>query len=465
MTRKRVLRILLLAVALGLWFLPPPSGLTSQTWHLFAIFAATTLAVIVGVFRILTASVFAAAAVVLTGTLSAADAYSGFANPTIVLIIIAFLVARAVVKCGLGQRFGYRAISIFGRSALGLSYSVFIVDALIAPAFPSNTARSGVLFPLTLSMMEAAGVTPDREDRKRLGAFLMFSGIASLALSSALWITAMAANPIGADVAKEHGVEISFATWLVASSIPTLLAIALTPLFLHRLIRPEVTRMPDAPVAARKALAEMGAITRDQKIVAATFVLMVLLWALAGTLRIDVTAVAFLGFGILLGTNVLTLDDIANEGDALATFIWFAVLFALSSQLSELGFMEFLGNRMALRLSGLSTIAAGISLLLVYVLLHYLFVSQTAHLLALFSVFLSVGVQLGVSAPILAFQLLFATNYFSALTPQASSANLLFVSSGYLAQPQLYRLGIIFTAFCIVLYSVVGTAWLWLVIR
>ena len=453
------------AIALSLWFLPPPSSVTTLTWHLFAIFAATILAVVLGAFPILTASVFAVSAAVLSGTLSAGAAYAGFANPTIVLIIIAFLVARAVVKCGLGQRLGYRAISIFGSSALGLSYSIFIVDAIIAPAFPSNTARSGVLFPLTISMTEAAGVTPDRDDCKRLGSYLMFSGIASLALSSALWLTAMAANPLGADIAKEHGVHISFTSWLVASAVPTLLAIALAPLVLHKLIRPEITKMPEAPAAARRSLKEMGAVTRDQKIVAGTFVLMVFLWGLAGTLHIDVTAIAFLGFGILLATGVLTLADIAKEGDVLATFIWFAVLFALSNQLTELGFMEFVGNRMAMRLSGLPTLVAGIALTIAYILLHYLFVSQTAHLLALFGVFLSVGVQLGVSAPILAFQLLFATNYFSTITPQASSANLLFISSGYLTQRDLYRLGLIFTAFCFSVYLVVGTGWLWLVAR
>ena len=41
----------------------------------------------------------------------------------------------------------------------------------------------------------------------------------------------------------------------------------------------------------------------------------------------------------------------------------------------------------------------------------------------------------------LAFQLLFATNFFSANTPQGSSANLLFAGSGYISQGDLYRLG------------------------
>jgi DASS family divalent anion:Na+ symporter len=127
--------------------------------------------------------------------------------------------------------------------------------------------------------------------------------------------------------------------------------------------------------------------------------------------------------------------------------------------------MEFLGERLVMRLGGLPVAMAAIALVVAYVLLHYLFVSQTAHLLALFGVFLGVGVKLGVSAPVLAFELLFATNYFAAIAPQASSANLLFAGSGYLSQGDLYRLGGLHTAFCLVLFLLVGTPWLWLVAR
>jgi divalent anion:Na+ symporter, DASS family len=462
---KRLRRAIALAVALAIWFIPPPGTLTPQAWHLFAIFGATILSVVIGAFPILTASVLAIAAAVLTGTLSPAAAYDGFSNPTIVLIIVAFLVARAVVKCGLGQRLGYRAISWFGKSTLGLSYSIFAVDALISPAFPSNTARSGVLYPLVFSMAEAAGATPDREDRRRLGRFLMFSGMASLSLSSALWLTAMAGNPLGAEVAAKNGVSIGFGSWLVAACVPVLLAMILVPFLLYKVIKPELTKMPNAPAEARESLAKLGPLTRDQKVVGITFLGMVALWGLGGTLGIDPTSVAFLGLGIMLATSVLRPADIAKEGDVLATFIWFASLFTMSNQLNELGFMEFLGERMVMRLGGLPVAVAAVALVVAYVLLHYLFVSQTAHLLALFGVFLGVGVKLGVSAPLLAFQLLFATNYFSAITPQAASANLLFAGSGYLSQGDLYRLGALHTAFCVVLFLLVGTPWLWLVAR
>src|SRR5262249_9761533 len=118
--RKRLAKGAVLVVALALWFSLVPSGLAPEAWRLFALFVAAIAAVVIGAFPILTASVLALAAAVLTGTLSAAKAYSGFANGTILLIVVAFLVARAVVKCGLGERLGHLVVSLFGRSTLGL---------------------------------------------------------------------------------------------------------------------------------------------------------------------------------------------------------------------------------------------------------------------------------------------------------------------------------------------------------
>ncbi len=118
----------------------------------------------------------------------------------------------------------------------------------------------------------------------------------------------------------------------------------------------------------------MGPLSRDEKVVMGSFVGMVALWASAATFGIDSTAVAFLGLGVLLVSGALTLDDIAKQGDVLATFIWFAVLYTLSSELNALGFMGFLGARLADAMVGWQPVTAGIALLGAYVLLHYVFV-------------------------------------------------------------------------------------------
>ena len=448
------------ALALGIWFTPVPAGLTANAWHLFAVFIATIVCVLVNAFPLLTASMIAVATVVLTGTITPAQAFSGFANASVLLVVVAFLVAQAVVKSGLGRRISLLLVSRFGSSPLGLAYSIAITDAAIAPAFPSNTARGGVLFPIVLSVATGAGSRPDDADGRRLGGYLMFCGMASLAVSSALWLTASSANAIGAQIAQKAGLEISFGGWFLYALVPTLVAIGILPLLVSKLFPPGVGATPEAPVAARKDLAAMGSFSRDEWITALTFAVMVAGWVLGSKLNLNGTSVAFMGLGVLLLSGVLTLDDISKQGDTLATFLWLAVLFAMSAQLNELGFMGYVGERLASRLGGLSWPVLYCTLIVLYVGIHYLFVSQSAQVLALLAVFLNVGILGGVPAVLMAFGLLFASAYFSVITPQGGSQNIIFVASGYLKQGELYRLGLYTTLAFMLIYLLIGTPWI-----
>jgi len=455
-----LLAVLPFAVGTALWFVPIPQGLAAEAWHLFAIFAAAILAIVINAYPLLTAALIAGSLAVLTNTVEASKVFAGFANSSVLLVVVAFLVAVAVVKSGLGRRVSLHVVARFGHSTLGLGYSIFITDALIAPGFPSNTSRSGVLYPIILALAQSSGSQPDDATGRRLGAYLMFSGLASLSISSALWLTATSANPIAVSLAAKHGLSISFGSWLLVSCVPALTVIALLPLLLYRLFPPGVSATPEAPRIAREALREMGAWSRDERLTAAIFALMIGAWIFAGTLNLSLTAVALAGLGALLATRVLTLDDIYLQGSTLATFLWLAVLFALSGQLNEMGFMGYVGERLAMRLGDLSWPVAYAVLLLLYVFMHYLFVSQSAQVLALFGVFLDVDVQSGVPAHLMAFALLFASSYFSSLTPQGGSQNVIFAASGYLTQGELYRLGLLTTAFCTAVFLLIGTPWI-----
>jgi DASS family divalent anion:Na+ symporter len=452
-------RALPFAIAIGIWLAPVPAGLTAQAWQLFAVFVAAISSVLVGAFPLLTASLIAVAAVVLTGTIDAAKAFSGFANSSVLLVVIAFIVAQAVVKCGLGRRISLFMVSRFGGSSLGLAYSIVFTDAFIAPAFPSNTARGGVLFPIVLSVAQGVGSVPGDDEKRRLGGYLMFCSMASLAVSSALWMTATSANPIGVQITKQFGLDIGFGGWLLASCVPALAAIVMLPWLVAKLFPPRVGKTPDAPKAAMAELAGMGPLSRAEWITAVVFVVMVSGWVSADALKLNVTSIAFGGLGVLLLAGVLTLDDIALMGDTLATFLWLAILFALSGQLNELGFMSYAGERLASHLGGLSWPATYVTLVVLYVAIHYLFVSQSSQVLALLGVFLDVGVRGGVPAPLMAFGLLFASSYFSVITPQGGSQNIIFAASGYLTQGELYRLGLLITLAFLAVFLVIGTPW------
>jgi DASS family divalent anion:Na+ symporter len=65
----------------------------------------------------------------------------------------------------------------------------------------------------------------------------------------------------------------------------------------------------------------------------------------------------------------------------------------------------------------------------------------------------------------MAFALLFASSYFSAITPQGGSQNVIFVGAGYLRQGELYRMGLLITIFFLAVFLIVGSPWILLTTR
>ena len=79
-TGQRIKRATPFAIALGIWFFPVPAGLTAPAWHLFAVFVAAIAWVLIGAFPLLTASMMAVGAIVLTETITPEQASR--ASPT-----------------------------------------------------------------------------------------------------------------------------------------------------------------------------------------------------------------------------------------------------------------------------------------------------------------------------------------------------------------------------------------------
>lgn len=456
---------LLIILTIFIWITPPPLGIDPNAWKLFAIFSATILSILLNLLPIIAASIIALAVSVLSGVVEPSKAYAGFSESFILLIVAAFLVSHAVHKSGLGKRLSLHMIKVFGKSTLGLGYSVMLTDLLIAPAFPSNTARSGVLYPLVYGLAHDCGSKVGDGTQKKVGSYLMMTSMAGLTVSSALWLTAMAVNPVGAKIAETMGIHITFSSWLIASIVPTLIAFMAIPWVLYRIYPPQITQTPDAPANAQAMLDVMGPISRNEWITAGVFCGMLILWSLSGFFSIDKAAVAFGGLGILIATRVFSVEDFHSQGEALSTLIWFAILFALSTQLAEMGFMSAVANHFTSYLSGMSWFSVYALLIVLYVAIHYFFVSQSAHLLALFGLFLNIGISAGVPGELMAMMLLFATNFNAIITPQGSSANAIYFSSGYITAREIYIYGGAVTLLNLLIYLVIGTPWILAIIH
>ena len=232
-------------LALLIWFvIPVPEKVTPEAWHLLALFTGTIAAIIGKALPIGAVSVIAIALVAITEVTrpgkpegAIADALSGFANPLIWLIAIAVMIAVALTKTGLGTRIGYHFIAMFGKKSVGVAYGLVLSELVIAPVTPSNTARGGaIIHPIMRSIADGFGSSPELGTQKKIGRYLALVNYNTNPITSAMFITATAPNPLIVDLiakATNSSIQISWGQWALAALLPGLCMLALTVSYTH----------------------------------------------------------------------------------------------------------------------------------------------------------------------------------------------------------------------------------------
>lgn len=453
---------LLVTVAVGaiIWFIGTPEGLNDQAWHLFAIFAATIVGLIIKPLPMGGVAILAVTVIVLTGTLELSEALSGFQNTTIWLIVIAFFISRGFIKTGLGNRVAYLFVRRFGKKTLGLSYALLISDLMLAPAMPSNTARGGgIIYPIVRSLSETFGSRTGDGSERKIGAFLTKTAFQGNMITSAMFLTAMAANPLIASIAGDAGITITWASWAIAAIVPGLISLLIIPYFIYKVYPPEIKETPEAAKIAEEKLNEMGSLKKSEKSMIGVFLLVLSLWIFGDTVNIDPTTTALIGLSVLLLTSVLSWNDIKKEEGAWDTLVWFAVLVMMASYLNSLGMIPWFSDLMGDSVSGMSWTWALIALALIYFYSHYFFASNTAHVSAMYAAFLAVALAAGAPPMLTALILGFFSNLFGSLTHYGSGPAPVFFGSGYVTQNKWWAIGFAISIIHIFVWGVIGGAW------
>ena len=447
-------------VGVLLWLVPTPDGVEPRAWRLLAVFVATMAGIILRPMPMGALAFVSVSFAVLSGTLTIAEATAGFGSTVVWLVVAAFFIATAFVKTGLGTRIAYHFMRLLGRRSLGLAYGFLVTDLILAPAIPSNTARAGgVVFPILKSLCVSLGSDAALGTQRRIAGFLTLTAYQGVVVTSAMFLTAMAANPLAAELAAQQGVKITWAAWAVAAFVPGMLSLLVVPLLIYRLYPPEVTHTPEAPAFARERLREMGPMTRDERVLLAVFACLLTLWILGGALGIDATATAMAGVGAMLATGALAWQDILDERNGWDTLIWFAVLVMMASQLGELGLVGWFTGRVSGVLGGGHWLPSFVGLALVYFYAHYFFASNTAHVSAMYAPFLAVALAVGTPPVLAALVLAFFSNLFASLTHYGTAPAPILFGSGNVEIGDWWRLGALVSVVNIVIWLGAGSLW------
>lgn len=449
------------AVGIILWFLPVPEGVKPEAWHMLAIFVATIIGFILHPIPIGGVALIAVGVTGFLKVLKPGEALSGFGNATIWLIVGAYMFAKGFIKTGLGRRIAYIIMSKIATSSLKLAYSMALTDLIVSPATPSNTARGGgILYPIVRSLCTAFGSEPDEKTRMKIGNYLMLSTFEVNCVTSSLFLTSVAPNLLVAKLAKDvAGIDISWGTYALACIIPGLVAIALTPYLVYKVAPPEMKETPDAPQIARDELQKMGPMSTDESVVLQAFIAALAMWATTSFTGFNATMIALVCIGYMLVRGALEWNDIITEKGAWDTLVWMGGLMSLATGLAKLGFIKWMADNIAGSLAGIDPMTTLIILALINMYCHYAFASLSAHVSAVYAAFLAVAVAAGAPPMLSAIVLGCETGIMGCLTHYATGPSPIFFGSGYITQPEWWKVGFICSILFVLCFLGIGPVW------
>src|SRR5215203_2791950 len=459
MSRSRGLAALVLLYIVIAHIIPAPATITPQGWRQTAIFICVIAGMVTDPLPASALVLLGLTAMAINGTPMPA-VLGGFAEPSVWLVIVAMIIAKAMLDCGLARRIALLFVRAVGKTSLGVAYALQMTDVTLASGVPSITARSaGMILPVARSIAELFDSRPDHT-RTRLGAFLIAAMYQGSAVACAMFITGQASNLLGANLAlKLANVQVTAPSWFMAASVPGLLSCIVVPWITYRILTPEITHTPEAPTFARSELQKMGPLGRDESITLLVFVSVGLMWLTTVFHGIDVTLVALVGLAVLLATGTMSWQSASSERSAWDVFIWYGGMLRMGELLNATGSTRVLAENVASLFVGIPWIVVLIAILIIFFYSHYFFASITAHMLAMFPPFVAVLIGIGVPKLLAVYSLMCLANLTAGLTHYGTTTGPILFGTGYVTRAEWWQAGFYVSIANVVIWLTGGFAW------
>jgi DASS family divalent anion:Na+ symporter len=315
-----------------------------------------------------------------------------------------------------------------------------------------------VIFPILKAIAEST-IKDDPGPGRRTAAFLTLVAYQGTVITSAMFLTAMVANPLVVQLAAAQGIVITWVGWAQAAFVPGLVSLIVVPLVVARLCPPGTATTPDAPLLAKEALARLGPMTRRETAMATVSVALLAAWIFGPRIGLDTTSAALAAIAVLLAFDILSWNDLTGEKEAWNTFIWFATLVMMASTLGTLGLISWYSGWVGGLFSGVPWAPGFLGLGLIYFYSHYFFASNTAHVSAMYAPFLAAAIILGTPPIAAALVLGFFSNLFAGLTHYGTAPAPIMFGGGYVALASWWRVGAIVSVVNITIWLIIGGAW------
>lgn len=279
----------------------------------------------------------------LTGGTDEVIAASAYADPIVFMYMGGFIIALAIEKWNLHKRIAMTIISMMGTSSNRIILGTMIATAFIS-MWISNAATALMMLPIALALIQeikdAQFLKP--ASASKFSKALLLTVAYSASIGGLATLIGSVPNAVFAAVASSSlDRKVSFAQWMIFAVPLTVILLAI----LYFLLTKWLFKIEDADQIssdfAKKALHDLGPMSKEEKLTGIVFLLVSLLWIFGGllpeTLHITDTIIAMFGAVLLFlipaknaKGGLLVWDDMNKLPWGIFTTIWWRFVFSCS---------------------------------------------------------------------------------------------------------------------------------------
>jgi anion transporter len=393
-------------------------------------------------------------------------AVSGFTSTATILVTAAMLLAAAVQISGLEKRIAIRTLKLMGPKSHRMFAAVILIMIFLDFLIPSILARTTIVAPLVLSLINTLGI-----DRKSSFArYLLLSVALSASISGIGVLTAGIPNLIAISLIAQYvHRSITWTEWLIYS-FPYCIALMLALYFLMvYLNKSEFGEIPGARQRIDEALSRLGPMTAREKRISLISILTILLWATERYHKIDVATVALIAVMLVLLPNigVATWKELTGQAHVGRIVLIASAALSLGEALLNTGGATWV-TKITLGHLGLQGMAVGtimIAVVLFLVVIRFAFASITSAAATVVPMVLAFLLGIGQRAlPILGMVMIATyTTYFAFILPVSDPQNMIVYGTGSVDTKDFMRVGIPLSVMALLLLVLFWcTYWHWL---
>jgi sodium-dependent dicarboxylate transporter 2/3/5 len=283
-----------------------PAGLSPAGQSALAVFSLCLVYWVTNVLPLVVTSLLAIVLLPTTGALSAKDTYALFGNEAVFFILGAFILAAALMKCGLSTRIALTVLRRFGHTPRTLLLSLFLMNAFMS-FFMSEHAVAAMIFPITLEIASVLRLPRERSNYAR-ALFLALAWGTTIGGIATLLGGARAPLAIGM-LRESTGQSYSFAQWTIAAWPLVLILLVGGWQVILRFFPIDIASVREADAIIEEKSLKLGRPSVQERAIALVMLATLVAWMIGGE-EFGLATIALAAVAVLFVFDLLAWRDI-----------------------------------------------------------------------------------------------------------------------------------------------------------